>query len=91
MSVHKLSDLYPGDGMTLGEKVKFYRKRANLTQIQLAELAGVSRSVISNLERGRSIPPIDKMIIISNVLDMALPLIFSTPSPIFDHDKEFKL
>ena len=36
----------------LGKRIKFYRKRAGLTQEQLAEVAGVSRPVIANLERG---------------------------------------
>ena len=37
----------------LGEKVKLLRKRRNLKQDDLAEVLGLSRSQISNLEKGR--------------------------------------
>lgn len=37
----------------LGELVRFHRKKAGLTQIRLAELAGVSRSVVQDLETGK--------------------------------------
>lgn len=38
--------------MTIGEKVKSRREAANLTQEQLAEKVGVSRSMIAQIERG---------------------------------------
>lgn len=31
----------------------FHRKKANLTQIQLAELAGVSRFIVQEIEAGK--------------------------------------
>ena len=37
----------------LGHLITFHRKKAGLTQIGLAELAGVSRSVIQDLEAGK--------------------------------------
>lgn len=37
----------------LGERVKWARTFAGLTQIQLAERAGLTRASIANLERGR--------------------------------------
>jgi len=33
--------------------VAFHRKKANLTQIQLAELAGVSRFIVQEIEAGK--------------------------------------
>ena len=37
----------------LGHLIAFHRKKAGLTQVGLAELAGVSRSVIQDLEAGK--------------------------------------
>jgi len=37
----------------LGNLITFHRKKASLTQVGLAELAGVSRSVVQNLEAGK--------------------------------------
>lgn len=37
----------------LGDLVVFHRKKAGLTQIGLAELAGVGRSVVQDLEAGK--------------------------------------
>ena len=37
----------------LGNLITFHRKKAGLTQVGLAELAGVSRSVVQNLEAGK--------------------------------------
>ncbi len=37
----------------LGGLVAFHRKKANLTQIQLAELAGVSRFIVQEIEAGK--------------------------------------
>lgn len=37
----------------LGSLVSFHRKKAGLTQVELARHAGVSRSVIQDLEAGK--------------------------------------
>jgi predicted transcriptional regulator len=37
----------------LGHLISFHRKKAGLTQVGLAKLAGVSRSVIQDLEAGK--------------------------------------
>jgi predicted transcriptional regulator len=37
----------------LGHLISFHRKKAGLTQVGLAKLAGVSRSVIQDLESGK--------------------------------------
>jgi HTH-type transcriptional regulator / antitoxin HipB len=37
----------------LGHLIAFHRKKAGLTQVGLAELAGVSRSVVQDLEAGK--------------------------------------
>jgi HTH-type transcriptional regulator/antitoxin HipB len=37
----------------LGHLISFHRKKAGLTQVGLAEMAGVSRSVVQDLEAGK--------------------------------------
>ena len=37
----------------LGNLITFHRKKAGLTQVGLAELEGVSRSVVQDLEAGK--------------------------------------
>lgn len=45
--------------MDVGHRVKHFRERAKLSQIKLAEKAGVDRSHISKLEGGESLPSLD--------------------------------
>ena len=40
----------------LGHLISFHRKKAGLTQVGLAELVGVSRSVVQDLEAGKAEP-----------------------------------
>ena len=51
--------------MTLGLKIQNLRKKAQLTQDELAEILGVSRQALSKWENDTSIPDIDKVILIS--------------------------
>lgn len=48
----------------------FLRKAANLTQRQLAERSGVSKSTINVIEQGEKIPRIDTVCRIAAALDM---------------------
>ncbi len=66
----QFNDLFPGDGMTVGEKVRKYRMKRKMTQEKLAELAGVSRKTISRLENKNMIPDVDVMIKIVNAISM---------------------
>lgn len=43
--------------LTLAERIRFYRRRARLSERRLAELAGVSRTIIRMLEDGRARNP----------------------------------
>lgn len=38
----------------IGENIRYYRKKAKLTQFQLAEKAGVHQKYIGNIERGQN-------------------------------------
>ena len=40
----------------LGERIRFYRQQAGLTQKGLADLCGISESAIRNYELGNRVP-----------------------------------
>jgi len=49
-------------------RIKDMRKRKGMTQQELAELSGVSRNVIANLETGRNKPTYETAQAIASVL-----------------------
>ncbi len=48
--------------VVLGEKVRFLRKKNNLTQSQLAEIIGVTKSMVSSYETSIRLPSYDVLI-----------------------------
>ena len=58
--------------MAISDRIKFYRKKSNLTQSQLAELIGVSPQAISKWETGIGCPDL------SMVVPLAIALRIST-------------
>ena len=45
--------------MTVGQNIKYFRKKLKLTQEQLAKNSGLSRNAIYNYENGRDDFPIE--------------------------------
>ena len=67
--------------------VKEYRKERNITQEQLAAMAGISRKYLSMIERNRTTPSIDVVVRLSEELSVNVErLFFTIPS-----DEEKKL
>jgi len=60
-----------------GEKVKLYRKRAGLTQEQLAEMCNCSKQTISGTETGYSFPSSKVLFKLSNALEVSLMQLFN--------------
>lgn len=58
----------------LGKKVRFLRKQAKLTQVQLADLAGVGKSTVFDLEKGCTTLRIDSILPILAVLNVDIRL-----------------
>lgn len=56
----------------IGFRVKQARINANLTQESLAEKASVSSSFISRLENGKILPSIDRLYMLSDILNVGL-------------------
>jgi transcriptional regulator with XRE-family HTH domain len=60
------------DNMELGKQIYELRKRANLSQEQLAEKVGVSRQTISKWELGETAPDIKQAQVLSQVFSVSL-------------------
>ena len=60
----------------LKERIVFYRKRAGLTQKQLAEISGVTQANISRMENGSAVPSIESLVKIADSLGLKLVIDF---------------
>lgn len=60
------------DYVALGKNIHSYRKRADLTQAQLAEETGYSDSFIGQLENARSKPSLEAIVRIASVLSVTV-------------------
>lgn len=58
--------------MNLGEKIKSYRIKKNISQVELAKKLLVSRQTVSNWENGRTRPDMENLILISKYFDIPL-------------------
>lgn len=58
--------------MTLGEKLKEARKQSGLSQEQLAEKLGISRSAVAKWETNGGMPDIDNLKILSQLLGVSI-------------------
>jgi transcriptional regulator with XRE-family HTH domain len=56
--------------MTVGENIKMYRKKAKLTQAELAQRANMSRSYLADVERDRYNPSVDTLKAIASALEV---------------------
>lgn len=62
--------------MALSTKIKEYREAYNLKQSELAELVGVRRETIVNLERGKYNPSLKLAMDIAKVFHAAVEEVF---------------
>ncbi len=58
--------------MNISNALKHYRRLSRLTQIQVAERAGINEKYYGELERGESSPTINKLELISEALGVEL-------------------
>lgn len=65
----------------LGQKIRFYRQIAGMTQKELGAACGVNESTIRNYELGNRYPDSDTIFKISNALEIS-PYVLATPDPI---------
>lgn len=64
----------------IGETIKFHRKKAGLSRIQLAEIAGVGKNVIFDIEHGKQTVKLDTL---SKILD-SLNIHIKLESPLME-------
>ena len=60
-----------------GEKIREVRERRSLTLREVAEKAGVSGSLVSQIERNRVSPAIDTLLALADALDLDLEYLFA--------------
>ncbi len=56
----------------LRNNIKNFRESKHLTQEKLSELAGISADYLSEIERGKKVPSIKRLIQISEALDIEI-------------------
>lgn len=56
----------------IGNRIRQYRKRANLTQEKLSERIGITPKHLSKLEAGRHNPHFDTIILLAQELDVPI-------------------
>ena len=59
----------------IGVMIRNARKQANFTQQYVSDKTDISRNYISDIECGRYIPSVDKLVELSKLLDLDLNLI----------------
>lgn len=73
---------------TLGERIKYYRKRLGLTQEQLAERMGVSAQAVSKWENGLSCPDISILPNLADVFGISMDELLGRAPSAPVHDAE---
>ena len=59
----------------IGSRISFFRMRANMTQMELAEKLGCTPQHVSAIERGVKTPKLDTFVAIANVLQVSPELL----------------
>lgn len=67
--------------MTLGEKIQALRKRAGMSQEELAGALGVSRQAVSRWETGETMPELPKLLALSRALGVTADWLISDGAP----------
>ena len=68
----------------IGRAVRFHRKKSGLSQLELANLAGVGKTVIFDVEKGKSTVRFSTLVKIFRVLNIRIRL----ESPLMDQFEE---
>ena len=61
----------------VGKRIQYYRKARGYTQEQFAEMIALSTNYLSDVERGKSSPRLDKLVLIMNKLGCSADEIFA--------------
>ncbi len=69
------------DIKNIGKKIADFRKINNITQVELADLMGVSYQAVSNWERGNSMPDISKLADLAKILNVSIDELLTEEAP----------
>lgn len=69
----------------IGKTVRSYRKQSGLSQLQLAQLASVGKTVVFDIEKGKTTIQLDSLLKVLDVLNIRLKL--ATPFEVPLEDK----
>ncbi len=61
----------------VGKRIQNLRKSKGYTQQQFSEMIGISTNYLSDVERGKSFPRLDKLVMIINTLECSADDLFS--------------
>lgn len=59
---------------TIGAMVRFHRRKAGLTQAELARMAGVGKASVFDVEKGKETVQLDTLLKIFSILNMELDI-----------------
>lgn len=62
--------------MNLGDAIKTQRKRLSLSQGELAEAMGITQAYLSQIEKNKKEPNLSTLKLLSEKLDIPLPVLF---------------
>ncbi len=74
--------------MTVGERLQQYRKQHNLSQEELAKQLFVTRQTISLWETDQTLPTIDNLVRLKDILEISIDDILTGPQENSESDKE---
>lgn len=63
------------NGFDLGQLIKAHRKAAGLTQLQLADLAGIGKTTVFDIEKNKTSVRWDSLIAVLNILNIDIQFI----------------
>ena len=76
--------------MKLSDKIYYLRKKAGMSQEELAEAVGVSRQAVSKWETGESSPDINKLLALSKTFEVTTDWLLSDEDPNEEKNEEVK-
>ena len=79
------------DMKRIGKNIATLRRDHNMTQMQLADEAGVSFQAVSNWERGNSMPDISKLPQLSELFSVSIDELLGCSAPLVEKAAEGKL
>jgi HTH-type transcriptional regulator/antitoxin HipB len=64
----------------IGKILRYFRKEHGLSQLRLAQLAGVGKTVVFDLEKGKETVQLNSLLKILNALDIKMKFKISLPA-----------